>query len=572
MINFKTGGDKMAFLKSKTLFFTTSPRTPTKMIPEIELLTDAFTGRVWNTQSQIEFIEHLTENPHFEGQGSQKDMAFSARDRINRGPKALGFVDLKPTIQLTDAGREFVSNKRTEEVLLRQLLKFQLPSPYHRETADSDKIFWVKPYLEMFRLVDTLEKVSFDEIMLFGMQLIDYRHFDNIVNKILDYRAERSSFQGSYKQYFGHTLDNELAKIFEAEIKTGNTSTRESTDASLAKFKKTKRSNLRDYTDACFRYLRATGLVSISHKGRSLSIMPDKINEVKFILETIDRNPVFVNDERKFKEHLFNATVPVLYTDNRSNLEEYILRCSSTTKSQLDNKSITELKDLREEIIRKNKESIVSTQIQALKSYSLYSEVIDTYNEIISDELYDIPLMLEWNTWRAMTMLDGGEITGNFKIDDAGQPMSTATGNMPDIVCDYGDFALTVEVTMQSGQRQYEAEGEPVARHLAKHKKATGKETFCLFIAPKINEASIAHFFTLSKTNISYYGGTSIIVPLELDVFMKMVENSYGAKFIPTPQHIRELFDYAQEVANTAQDETQWYKQLQERASKWVAA
>lgn len=562
----------MAFLKSRTLFFTTSPRTPLKMIPEIKLLTDTFTGRIWNAQSQIEFIECLTENPNFEGQGSQKDLAFSARDRINRGPKALGFVDLKPVVQLTDAGREFVSNKRTEEVLLRQLLKFQLPSPYHRETADSEQTFWVKPYLEIFRLIDVLEKVSFDEIMIFGMQLIDYRHFNDVVKAILKYRADKSNFCGSYKQYFGQTLDTELTKIFDIEIKTGDTSTRESADASLSKFKKTKKSNLRDYTDACFRYLRATGLVSISHKGHSLSVMPDKTNEVKFILENIGRDPVFVDDELNFKKYLFDATAPVLYTDNRLNLEDYILRYSSTTKNQLIGKTVAELRDVREEIIRKNKESIVSTQIQALKSYSLYSEVIDTYNEIVSDELYDVPLMLEWNTWRAMTMLNGGKITGNFKIDDAGQPMSTASGNMADIVCDYDDFALTVEVTMQSGQRQYEAEGEPVARHLAKYKKTTGKETFCLFIAPKINEASIAHFFTLSKTNITYYGGTSIIVPLELDIFMKMVENSYGAKFVPTPQHIREIFDYAKEVAHTAENETQWYKQIRDHASKWVAA
>lgn len=39
-------------------------------------------------------------------------------------------------------------------------------------------------------------------------------------------------------------------------------------------------------------------------------------------------------------------------------------------------------------------------------------------------------LFLEWNTWRAMTMLDGGTIKGNFRIDDAGRPTSTAQGNM----------------------------------------------------------------------------------------------------------------------------------------------
>ncbi len=563
---------KMAYLKSKTLFFTTSPRTPTKMIPEIRLLAKHFTGKPWNKQNQINFIKLLSKNPYFEGQGSQRDLSFSARDRINRAPKSLGFVDLKPTIRLTEAGKKLISEMRTEEVLLRQLLKFQLPSPYHKERANSDHVFWIKPYLEMFRLIYTFKKISFDEIMIFGMQLTDYRDFDTIVKKILSFRSDRSKFPGSYKQYFGKVLDDELLNIYEKEIQAGQTSTRQSTDTSLKKFKKTKRSNLRDYTDACFRYLRATGLVSISYKGRSLSIMPDKINEVKFLLETVEPQPVFVDNEAEYKKHLFDSLYPLLYTDNKEYLEEYILKYSNTTKSQISDKSIEELKDIRDEIIQKNRESIISTQIKDLKSYSLYSEVVDTYNEIISDELYDIPLMLEWNTWRAMTMLNGGQITGNFKVDDAGQPMSTAAGNMADILCDYGEFGLTVEVTMQGGQRQYESEGEPVARHLAQYKRAINKEAFCLFIAPKINEASIAHFFTLSKTNISYYGGTSVIVPLELDVFMKMVENSYSADFIPNPRHIKELFDYSKQIADTAEDEMQWYISVQTKAEQWLIA
>ena len=50
----------MAYLKKKALFFTTSPRTPSKMIPEIQLLAETFSGREWNKQSQIEFTELLT--------------------------------------------------------------------------------------------------------------------------------------------------------------------------------------------------------------------------------------------------------------------------------------------------------------------------------------------------------------------------------------------------------------------------------------------------------------------------------------------------------------------------------
>ena len=140
----------MAYLKSKTLFFTTSPRSPLKMIPEIEILDKYFDGRVWNKDTQIEFMKRLAEGGDFEGKGSEKNMDLSARDRITRAPKALGFVDLKPTIKLTEPGKNLISGKRTEEVLLRQLLKFQLPSPYHKEPEKFDGIFGVKPYLEMF--------------------------------------------------------------------------------------------------------------------------------------------------------------------------------------------------------------------------------------------------------------------------------------------------------------------------------------------------------------------------------------------------------------------------------------
>ena len=77
--------------------------------------------------------------------------------------------------------------------------------------------------------------------------------------------------------------------------------------------------------------------------------------------------------------------------------------------------------------------------------------------------------MLEWNTWRAMTMLDGGTIKANLKFDDNGVPMSTAQGNMADIFCDYEEYGLTVEVTTAGGQKQYEMESEPVSRHLAKY-------------------------------------------------------------------------------------------------------
>jgi hypothetical protein len=95
----------MARLSNKVLFFTTSPRTPAKMIPEIRLLYDKFEGKKWDKSTQEQFTDELVASSFFEGVGSPSDKAFSARDRITRAPKSLGFVDLKPCISITDAGR-----------------------------------------------------------------------------------------------------------------------------------------------------------------------------------------------------------------------------------------------------------------------------------------------------------------------------------------------------------------------------------------------------------------------------------------------------------------------------------
>ena len=559
----------MAYLKSKTLFFTTSPRTPLKMIPEIQVLYNNFEGKKWNTNVQVEFIKKLAEGSDFDGKGSEKNMAFSARDRINRAPKALGFVDLKPCIKLTEAGENFISGKRTEEVLLRQLLKFQLPSPYHKEPENLNGIFCVKPYLEIFRLIYELGTISFDELMIFGMQLTHYNKFDSIVAEIKKFRRMKVYAKFNYKIFRGKYLKEQVEKIYADDISEGNTKTRESRDKSIDKFVTTKSRNLRDYADACFRYLRATGMVEISQRGYSISIMPEKRKEVAFFLSMVDRKPVYIDDEASYKKYLFDGTTPELYSDNRLRLIEQVKEVTGKSEG-VEEQTINELKDILENALSDKKKQIISKQITELKEYRNYSEVMDMFDDIKNNVLYDAPLMLEWNTWRAMTMLDGGEIKANLKFDDKGQPMSTAAGNMSDIVCDYGDFELAVEVTMQSGQKQYETEGEPVARHLAKLKKETGKDAYCLFVAPKINESCIAYFYSLHTMNIAFYGGKSVIVPLELDVFINMVEQSYRAGYIPNPQQVRNLFEYSIEQAKSAVDENEWYAKVKEKALNWL--
>ena len=556
-------------IDSKVVFMTTSPRTPEKMIPEIDLLAKNFSGKKWNVQTQIQFMQLLRDENFFHGTG-ENSPDFSAHDRINRAPKSLGFITLTPSINLTPAGRQLVSAKRTEELFLRQLLKFQIPSPYHKPSEKAAD-FFVKPYLEILRLIYNLGTLKFDELVIFGLQLTDYRKFDEVVEKIENFRKQRTLTSKKYKEFKQNYFYNELQEIYTEEIDSGEFSTRESITKNAKEFFSKKASNMRDYADACVRYLRATGLVSISKIGKSLSIMPEKKTDVEFILKNVDRNPVFIDDEEKYIEYLGNYELPKLLTDDKNALIEK-LKAELPQEQINENLSIPELKDKLDDVILAKKNEIIRKQVAEIKDYRQYDDIQNLFDLIPkrNNELSDVPLMLEWNTWRAMTMLDGGNIKTNLKFDDFGNPMSTAQGNMADIVCDYDDFDLIVEVTMTSGQKQYETESEPVSRHLGKLKRETGRETYGLFIAPAINEACIAHFYMLYHTNISYYGGKSVIVPLPLNVFKKMLEDSFKASYTPNPEKAKSFFEYSKTVAFGSNSEQEWYNKIVEKALNWL--
>ncbi len=512
-------------------------------------------------------MDILRDEQFFNGKG-ENDPAFSARDRINRAPKSLGFITLSPTISLTPAGVSLLLAKRKEEVFLRQMLKFQIPSPFHKPTQKA-ATFCVKPYLEMLRLVRTMGTLKFDELQIFGMQLTDWHDFETIVRKIELFRMAKAKNKQNYRKFKTEFLYNELRAIYAERIAKGKTKTRESNDRSLDKFLRTQSSNMRDYADACFRYLRATGLVNVSHIGKSLSIIHERIADVDYILNTVDREPCFIDNEQNYITYLGNAEHPRLLTDDKQILIERLNKEFKEIQIP-QNATVEELKDLLFDYTETRKTKTIEKQIREIKDYKLYDDIQNTFQQIKNNELYDAPLMLEWNTWRAMTMLDGGKIKANLNFDDFGNPLSTAQGNMADIVCDYGDYMLSVEVTMASGQKQYDMEGETVSRHLGKIKKASGKPCYCLFVAPNINEACIAHFYALHSLNISYYGGKSTIVPLPLNVFQKMLEDSYKVSYTPTPNHVRKFFEYSNELVKTCENETEWFEKLKQSAMNWL--
>ncbi len=562
----------MAYIKSPTLFFVTSPRTPYKMRPEINLLISEFSGGRWNANSTLQatFMKKLASLPEFEGAYNHKNPELSARDRITRGPKALGLVNLSP-ISLTPAGAQFLNEDLSEEALLRQLLKFQLPSPFHKANSKIVKPFCIKPYLEILRLVYALGRLAFDELSIFGMCLVDWHDFDKIAEQIRMFRIEKEKNKGHYKKFVSLQREKVIAEVFKQEIEKGHIKTRESAKVSLDIFIKTKAQNMRDYADACVRYLRATGLITVSNPGRTISIIESRRDEVTHILKTIGRDPVYVDNEEVYCDYLFDAELPRLLTDNRAILEKkaYESRAVKTLKEAQESDPAS-LKKAIKKVKEVQRQGAINAQITELKSFVKYDEIIAVFKAIKSKAVYDPPLAFEWNIWRAMTMMDGGVVKANLTFDDAGNPLSTAQGKTPDIVCDYGDFIVIVEVTLLSGNKQYDAEGEPVARHLGEIKATTGKDAYCIFVAPTINPSAISHFYMLHQTNIKHYGGKSVIIPISLERFVGMLTQARDSGYIPEPQKIHEFCEYSRQVAQSAADEEDWYSRISEKADAWL--
>ena len=291
--------------KTKALFGFTSPRTVEKIIPEIKILCDNFTGYKWsgNEQVQTYFFQTLYDSEHYEGETFPANPALAARDRITRAPKALGFVDLEPEIKLTPAGELLLSEKRLDETFTRQLLKFQLPSPYHSQSKTVD--FNVRPYLELLRLISVMGSLSKTEIAMFFLQLNNINKFDIIVKKIYEFREGAKSFEGSRKTYVNLCIENEILDIFQEQIEKKNFRTRESSEESFKNFVKTKSANMRDYADAFVRYIRATELVTFQKKTFRLIISPQKVEEVEFLLNNVPRNAIRLSIRNFFLFDLF---------------------------------------------------------------------------------------------------------------------------------------------------------------------------------------------------------------------------------------------------------------------------
>ncbi len=542
----------------QTLEHPPSPYDLTRIAPIIASISSNFAGQNWR-EVRKRVARQLD------------DEEIGASEFAIETLETLGFIALKPTIALTPAGERLLNGKRTHETLTRQMIKFQLPSPYH--TADAQGRFGAKPYLELLRLTHELDGISKREIAMFFLQLTRIDKYDEVKQKITDFRAASKAHKGNRRAFADDYFDGQIAEIFADQIEKKDFATRQSSETTYKNFLRTKKGSMRDYADAFMRYVRATQLATFDARSTRLRISAFKTREVEFLLKTVERTPRDFGDTAQFKDYLFDADNIALYTDDEQRLKQSIQAIEAqnvSAEKAPKNPTLEQLKDTLEALQEALKARNLGEIKRKLKSHEDLPDILEVFDQIKAKEIPDAPLYLEWNVWRALTMLNYAiSINGNFSTDLDVQPLSTAGGNQADIECEYDDFKLLVEVTLSSGNKQYEMEGEPVARHFGNVKRASQKPVYCLFIAPNLSEGAKAHFFNLNQMHTKFYGGKTQIIPLSLENFIQLAQRGVEKNFSDARQ-LHQFLESAIQANQSSADEEVWVGQIQQLSGQWL--
>lgn len=370
-----------------------------------------------------------------------------------------------------------------------------LAAQYIRIQGNDGQTTWFSPLQHTLAVLLELERqtgeasVSFIEMALYVQTTSRSDNIITVAERIIAFRNERNVSE--YKRRFDSAKYEEAGVMFHREASTFS-----------------------DYADANIRYLKATGLVQ--NRGRGIALVPEK----RLLSELVARNMATPESERERYLTLCNGAQ--LPTDTQDGALD-VLRDLTSQLSQmgipfvLGDRPVNTPGDIA--IIRHEIEDIISRQKEeryATEQAGQWQEIaayidliasrrerrrIDEETEIVIPRS-EAPAYLEWTLWRAFLAIDSlvnrPYEARRFKIDQDFLPVGTAPGNGPDLIMEFEDFVIVIEVTLTESSRQEAAEGEPVRRHVAdlmsRYAETNGKPVYGLFIANNIDSNTAETF------------------------------------------------------------------------------
>ena len=356
-------------------------------------------------------------------------------------------------------------------------------------------------------------------------------------------------------------------------------------------------STFNDYADTNLRYLKATGLVQ--SKGRGLSLVPEK----HVFVEKLIQDTGIPDSDRSYFVTLCNGAA--LPTDNKDSA----LAVLDDLLQQLNKRGIpfdtagkptntpADIAIIRHQIegilSERNEEEYATRQAVEWEEIAAYMELIISRRgkktlsngEEIEVPQAEAPAYFEWVLWRAFLAINSlankPYEARRFKIDQDFLPVGTAPGNGPDLIFEFDDFVIVVEVTLTDNSRQEAAEGEPVRRHVAElvsHYRAdlmahygaqSGKPVYGLFIANRIDSNTAETFrigvwFTRTDDKMRLD-----IIPLTLAQFKAFFEALFTSGRVEVGL-IRELLDLCGGL-RPAHEAPAWKREIEQIIEQRIA-
>jgi len=344
-----------------------------------------------------------------------------------------------------------------------------------------------------------------------------------------------------------------------------------------------------DYADTNVRYLKATGLVQ--SKGRGLSLVPEK----HVFIEKLVQDAGIPDSNRSYFITLCNgATLP---TDNKDSalavlhdllqqLNKRGIPFDPTGKPTNTPADIAIIRHEIEELLsEQNEEEYATRQAAEWEEIVGYMELIISRKgkktlangEDIEVPQAEAPAYFEWILWRAFLAINSlankPYQARRFKIDQDFLPVGTAPGGGPDLIFEFEEFVIVVEVTLTDNSRQEAAEGEPVRRHVADlvahHAEQSGKPVYGLFIANRIDSNTAETFrigvwFTRADDKMRLD-----IIPLTLLQFKAFFEALFTSGRVEVGL-IRELLDLCGGL-RLAHESPAWKHEIEQTIQQRIA-
>ncbi|MES0489083.1 MAG: AlwI family type II restriction endonuclease [Leptospirales bacterium] len=416
-----------------------------------------------------------------------------------------------------------------EEIYTRQFLCYEIPSTLEPNFPQGK----MKPFVLFLQVLHALHLRNMSgltkiETGLFLQLFQNHTNelYNTIVEKILIYRSDMEECKSTAqrKKVKEHYL-SELNKNYKINPTTVT----------------------KDYADTTFRYFSLSGL--FTRENSTIIIRPNKLHHVQKILE---KEPTFLFQSSKdYFRTFYSNDYALPIDDNQFNLHDIQTMVAALKGSakelvqEAKNVSIQsdlkELNKVRYRLIdyhnREREEDYAARQGED----GAIQETIDYLKTLAGKpfsgkcEIDDRPAYLEWAVWRSFLAINNITCpvhkTRRFPVDEDFLPRNTAPGGGPDLIFEFENYFLVVEVTLTISSRQMAVESEPVRRHTARYKiDNIDKDVYCLFVAPEIDSNTAETF----RIGVWYDHSEEIflnIVPFKITEFIVVMETLLTKRF-----------------------------------------